>query len=177
MNYGDPFGLRPLTREEISSLGTMCDHINCLAVEVYEGTEANGYLNIMRNNYLSLSGGVSITPGNFIVVGANDIDSKTGRIKLNALAHEMAHVAQYQMLQAVFPEMGGGAYRVIGVATQASNKVRGWFGPKNQAYDPGFPISSTRQYGMEQQAEIVRACLTGLAAYCVASPFKPVGPP
>jgi hypothetical protein len=153
----------------------MCDHINCLSVELYEGTEANGYLNIMRNNYLSLSGGVSITPGNFIIVGPDDIDPNTGRITLSALAHEMAHVAQYQLLSALYPAGGGTLYRTIGVATQVSNKVKGWFGPKNQAYEVGYPVSSSGRYGMEQQAEIVRFCLSGLVAYCVASPFKPSG--
>ena len=125
-------------------------------------------LNIMRRNWLKLTGQRSITVGNAIIVSDGDIDSKTGMITEGALAHEMTHVGQYQ-------DWGALSYFGRGLYEQTTNTVGGWFGMgKNWRYRVPLPLQPGAVYGMEQQASIVEGCVTGTTpAYCAASPYQP----
>lgn len=167
INFGDPFGLRPLTDDERSDLGDMCDKIDCDRVQVYDGHD-DEKTNELRERMLKLSSGRSIALGYHIVVGEGNIGDN-GFVTGDALAHEMTHVAQFEA-------WGDLPYGVIGIATQIGNTVGNWLGGNDPAYQVSLPLNKAfGQYGMEQQAVIVQRCYQQIAGYCGGtggSPFS-----
>jgi len=175
VNFGDPFGLRPLTSQERDALGDYCYKVNCDLVDVQEGHGTKSE-NAWRKFWLKASGGVSITVGNTIYAADRDISE--GYITTPALVHEATHVLQYQsrfrsdLLTYAF-ELGG---------EQASNKAyeitRGLVG--RNAYDVRNLLAWDREHhgnwpgfiGGEQEAQMAVLCMVN-KDLCYMSPYVP----
>jgi hypothetical protein len=154
INFRDPLGLEPLTKEEREALGDFCEKIDCDRVDVRRGNDGDAE-NTDRLKALEWSGGRSWTKGNVIYL--NDADAP----KPEMLAHEMTHVFQY----AVFGE-DWVVRRAI-----AEHGIYRLLNRDPYEYDPSSHIDFFER-GMEAQAQIVQDCFGGAAAACRLSPFK-----
>lgn len=167
INLSDPFGLRPLTAGERLRMGNYCDQVDCDKVNVYDGSGSDAE-NAERRKWLGRSGGVSITIGNNVYLSDDAIHD------FGTLSHELGHVYQFQVdYKSSMPR-----YLAIGIANQTSNwvfkKTQGVIG-RNE-YNVGTLLSNKpfSKYRMEQQAEIVRLCVTGVVPWaCSTSPIHP----
>jgi hypothetical protein len=170
VNFGDPFGLEPLSEEERQKLGNMCDKIDCDEVRVYRGNDGR-MMNAIRAAVLKRSKGRSVTLGNMIFLSdanANDVPT---------LAHELFHAGEYQELQSTYGITVGGPLGASALYYGAGGKARvvEWTG--------GYPYSlpavletgpAFNSYGFEQRAQIVQLCFQGnIRGSCSISPFRP----
>jgi hypothetical protein len=137
-------------------------------VEVHDGSGTDRE-NADRARWLKLSGGVSITIGNNIYLSGDAVG------EFGTLAHELTHVYQFQVQYKGDLAM----YLTNGFGNQASDwlyrRTRGAIG-RNE-YAVGTLLADQKpfaKYRMNQQAEIVRLCVTGIVPWaCGVSPFRP----
>jgi RHS repeat-associated protein len=156
VNFGDPYGLRPLTQRERRRLGDFCEEIDCDRVQIFDGRGTPSE-NRLRDGVLRASGGRSFTMGYNIYLSDRDIGN------MEILAHEVFHVWQ-------FATWGRGRYLRQGVGARIE-ELRG----RNPYHIPnlGESVLGFHEYGMEQQAQLVERCFRGDMDSCVLSPFQP----
>ena len=155
VNYSDPFGLDTLSNKERQRFADHCRRIDCGKVNVLRGNDDKA-TNIRRQMLLKVSGGRSHTLGYEIVLADNEGE--------DVLAHELAHVVQYE-------EWGAARYYANGTAERL-RESRG-----QNPYKLPRPLSSSPNgwldYGMEQQGQIVQNCFLGSVEACILSPYQP----
>ena len=147
-------------------MGNYCDQVDCDKVNVHEGNDSDAE-NGQRLSWLSTSGGASITIGNDVYMADDD------KGDFGTLAHELGHVYQFQ----VEYKSNMLRYGAAGIANQASNGLfeltKGAIG-RDEYATPMPPTKPFSQYRMNQQAEIVRLCVTRIApSACSVSPIHP----
>lgn len=169
ISFSDPFGLRKLTQDEVSSLGDLCFEVDCSLVEVYDGSDTSDAKNALRDAALKLTGGTSITLGYHIFLANRHVG------RMDVLAHEMVHVIQFARLASLGqPQL----YFQLGLATQSINwlhrKTAGLIGRDEYAF--GTLLADAKPFGryrMEQQASIVQSCYNLSVPWaCQVSPWS-----
>ena len=158
VNFADPFGLRPMTPDERERMGNYCNQVDCDKIDIHEGKDSEKE-NSARKDVLKASFGSSITLGNDIYISDRDVGD------FGTLAHELTHVYQFQV---TFKNDGNSYVRHLGWE-QFKQHVLG-----RDVYSVG-DLSSSKpfsKYGYEQQAEIVRFCMSdGNPLACGKSPI------
>jgi uncharacterized protein DUF4157 len=148
-------------------MGNYCDQVDCDKVNVHEGHDSDEE-NAERDKWLNRSGGAPITIGNDVYI-PDDTKGDFG-----TLAHELGHVYQFQ----VEYKSSMTRYLAAGLANQTSNwlfdHTYGAVGRDEYAVGTLLSNKPFSQYRMNQQAEIVRLCVTGVVPWaCSVSPIHP----
>jgi hypothetical protein len=158
LTFSDPFGLDTLSDKERRDLGRLCREADCGKIRVYRGHDGVG-ANAMRAAALKLSRGRSWTLGNNIFLRDRDANSES------ALAHEVTHAWQYQIL-------GPSEWLRRAVNDRVSELVG--ISPYEYRLN-GRPFSMYNTDGLEQQAQIIEDCVSGKRGACWAAGFPGEG--
>jgi len=145
-----------LSDSQRSALGNFCQVIKCDPVRI---TTKSGNLALKIAELFTGGETIGITLGDHIYF------RDAGDPSIGDLAHEMTHVWQFQVTDAL---QVPSAYFIAGGLTQTVNLF-------HDVYNPHDYNHSCRSYGMEQQATIVENCFNGVAAAC-GTPGEPFHP-
>ncbi len=163
VNFSDPFGLMADTLDAgmREALGDLCDKVDCDVVDVV--TDGPMHAAVMKAAGAATRG---VTLGNTVYLRSDP--DPTNREDVALVAHELAHVGQYQ-------ERGAIGYYAAALSDRHYALFTGnpylWQTPRRMA--PGYAGSATwGHYSMEQQGRIVQDCYLGLATACSLSPYS-----
>lgn len=167
VNYSDPLGLRPLTEQERSRMGNLCEEIDCDKINIHEGHDSEDE-NKERMKWLGRSRGAPITIGDDVYIPDGSIGD------FGTLAHELTHVYQYHV------DFGSNLRKyelTLFFGDQAPywlfRKTKGRLG--KDPYDTGnMSGKSFDDYPYEGQASIVEQCFTGNPWACSLAPIHPI---
>ncbi len=143
-----------LRGEEREALGSLCDGVDCDAVQVHRDPA-----DWKRRLVLALSGQRAVALGNHVFL-------PDGAAGVALLAHELTHCGQYQA-------WGPPTYYARAIADRVRDVLHLTIGYGPGPYQYVLDGRPFEAYGMEQQGRIVEDCFNGDAGAQSVSPYSP----